>query len=59
MDNIDDARTAVAEAIAKLRAYTAPAGSEEMVQVMAALDYCGYAYSCLRPDNPAWADKAR
>ena len=58
-DPLAAARESVAKAIADLRAFSAPAGSTVMRQAQNALDYMGYAYSCLRPDsstNPAWSD---
>lgn len=57
-DRFDAARTSVGDAIAKLKKVSAPVGSSDAVMAMSALDYLGYAYSCLTPSNgnPAWSD---
>lgn len=51
-------RNSVGKAIADLRSFSAPAGSDEMKRVMSALSYLGMAYCCIQQeqDNPAWSD---
>ena len=58
MDELDKLREALATVIAAAQAFPGTAGSPEMRGVQNAIEYMGYAYSCLRDRddvNPAWS----